>query len=173
MQRAEGGDDLAPRGHRQLQLVLELAAKALLALLGRIGDGDDHAPLMAAHRQGTELPRRRVREALGDLGIDRQPGELQVRQALLAGDEPREVALGDQPPLEQDVAEPLAPARRLLQCLLELLRGEQAGPEDERAERHVPHPRLGRLERVTEPRPASGSPLWKLSYRHNLLLPSK
>ena len=58
-------------------------------------------------------------------------------EALLAGQEPRQVDLGDQAALGEDLSEPLARLHALLEGALDRLRGEEPGPEDQGAERGV------------------------------------
>ena len=79
------------------------------------------------------------RQQLHRRGIDCGRVELHELQALLAREEPAEIVLGDEPALEQHLAEALAALHAVLKRLFELLLGEQALAEDQRAEGHLPH----------------------------------
>jgi hypothetical protein len=68
-------------------------------------------------------------------GLEREAGELDEAQALLVCQQAAEVALVDEAALEQHLAETLARANALLERRLELLLGQEPGPEDQGAER--------------------------------------
>ena len=133
VERLATGDD-EPR------LAVERAAHVLdHEVVRRIGDRDDRQALLKADGKNGVQARLLDRQQLHRRGIDRGRVELHELQALLASEQPAEVVLGDEPALEQHLAEALATLHAVLERLLELLLGEQALAKDQRAERHVPH----------------------------------
>ena len=144
-------EKLSVRCDDEVRLEAERAAHVLdRELVRRIGDRDDELVVLVAKRQrnleaGILLRQRAQRVRTGVRG-----GDLDEREALLAGEHAAQILLRDPTALEQNLSEALAGAHHFLQGLLELLFGEQAGAEDERSERHVDHRRgrkRGRLDR--------------------------
>ena len=144
-------EKLSVRCDDEVRLEAEHAAHVLDGeLVRRIGDRDDELVVLVAKRQrnleaGILLRQRPQRVRPGVRG-----GDLDEREALLAGEHAAQILLRDPTALEQNLSEALAGAHHFLQGLLELLFGEQAGAEDERSERHVDHRRgrkRGRLDR--------------------------
>jgi hypothetical protein len=95
-------------------------------------------------RAGLELERKRAVEACLILGeqprcllVDSAFPEGNKLEALLPGEEARELGLLEQVALEQDFAQALAGARALLQSTLDRLRREEAGSENQGSERRV------------------------------------
>ncbi len=93
--------------------------------------------MLEADRESGEHVRLLGREERGGRGIRSDVRELDEAQALLVGEQTTEVALVEQPAFEQHLAQALARADALLERVLELLLGQEAGAEDQRPERNT------------------------------------
>ena len=82
-------------------------------------------------------PRRLVREEASRVGVDLELGEVHEAEVLLLGNDPRHLALLEQPLVDEHLAEPLAGLDGLAERLLELLGREESLAEDQGPERRV------------------------------------
>ena len=103
----------------------------------RIGDRHDRELAVEGVRQRPEEARLLLGEEHCGRRVDDLLAEGDEVEALLACEQAGEVDLGDEAALREDLAEPLAGLHALLEGALDRLRGQEAGTEDERAERGV------------------------------------
>ena len=103
----------------------------------RIGDRHDRELAVEGVRQRPE----EARLLLGEEGRGRRVDDLLAEddevEALLPCEEAGQVDLGDEATLREDLAEALARLHALLEGALDRLRGQEAGPEDQGAQRGV------------------------------------
>src|SRR5690242_9561693 len=129
----------------ELELRLDLAAQALEDdLVRRVADRDHELAVLVEEWKRDLTPRIVVTESLQRVRLHVADCDVHEGEALLAGEHPAEIALVEPAALEQHLAEALAGAHALLERVFELLLAEEPCAEDERAERHVAHRRLGR-----------------------------
>ena len=128
----------------ELKVRLELAAQALEDdLVGRIPDGDHELTVLVEQRKRNLAPSVVLGERSECLRLDVAHVDVDEREPLLPGQHPAKISLVEPPALEQHLAEALAGAHAFLERTLELLLAEEAGAEDQRAERHVDHRGVG------------------------------
>ena len=124
-----GRDDHAHRrAHRVEQPREQVGAQ-------RIRGGDVDAVAVAAHRNRSQLPCELFAQEIRELGVELGAGEVDRLEAGLFGERAGELALGDEPELDEHVAESLAARALRGQCFAELILGEDAAPDEQRAER--------------------------------------
>ena len=130
------------RRHDELRLGAERAAQVLdHELVRRVGDRNDQLASLVVQRERDLKARVLLRKRLERVRLRIRGGDLDVRQAFLARKHSAEILLGDPAALDQHLSEALPGAHSFLECILELLFGEQAGAEDQGSERHVDHRR--------------------------------
>ena len=136
-----GGDvgELAAGRHDEACILAAegLADVADEDVVGRVGDGDDGELSVEGIGQGPEETRLLLREEGRRGRIDDLFPEGHELEALLPGEEPSQVDLGDQAALGEDLAKTLTGLDALLERALDRLGGQEAGPEDQRAQRRV------------------------------------
>jgi hypothetical protein len=121
---------------------LRLGADRLLngvheRVVRRVGDRHDGDRLVEADRQRVEETSLLLGEEARGFGVDVLLVEPHEAEALLPGEERREVLLFQEPALDEDLAEPAAGANALLEGVLDRLGRQQAGPEDQGSQRGV------------------------------------
>jgi hypothetical protein len=106
-------------------------------IVRRVGDRDDWNVAVERVGERPEEARLLLGEERGGCRVHDLLAQGDELEALLAGEQPREVDLGDQAALGEDLAEALARLHALLERALDRLGGQEPGPEDEGAERGV------------------------------------
>ena len=104
------------------------------AEVGGIGHGDGQRAAFPLEREDHALGGHVGGDQLDDLGIDLEPGEVDRRHAILAGEHLGDLELLDKPELHQHVAEPVLAVLLLRKRLRELLARDQAFAEEDFAE---------------------------------------
>ena len=134
----ERAADLARGRYDQLDRAAELVPDLLeRSVVGRVGDGDEHALAGRLHREGVVVPAHALGQQLGGLPLVATALEAHELQPPLAGEQPGQVLLVDPALLEQDLAQPTARALALLEGRLELFLAQEPGPVHQGAERSV------------------------------------
>jgi hypothetical protein len=129
----------------ELEVRLELAAQAFEHdLVGRIPDGDHELTVLVEQRKRDLAPSVVLGERSERLGLDVAHIDIDEREPFLPSQHPAKISFVEPTALEQHLAEALAGAHAFLKRTLELLLTEEPGAEDQRAERHVDHRRVGR-----------------------------
>jgi hypothetical protein len=137
--------ELSVRRDDEPEVRLERAPQVLQhELVGRIADGDDQLTAFVAKRERDLAPRGFLGQRLQSLVLGVVGAHLDEREPLLTGEHTAEISFVQPATIDQHLSEALARAHAFLKRLLELMLGQKAGTEDQRAERHVDH-RRGRI----------------------------
>ena len=132
----DGAADVRRRGHHHPDLTLGRGGElGLVGLVHGIGQGDDQAPVLNPQRDG----RRRAGQILGQagqsVGLGLRLAQVDEGHPQLDGEHLVQIPFTDRPELDQQHAQALARRGLLEQRLVELRGGEQAGVDEELAER--------------------------------------
>ena len=140
MQLADRVVELSRLGDGELDVVAEHTAQLLrLAGLGRVGDRDEQQVVSEeTHRQRLVPEGKLLLEQPRSIVIRRDLGQVHVLEPELVGERLCQVGARDPTVPDRDLTETAAGQVLLLKGLLELLEGEQAAVDQQRAEAVMP-----------------------------------